>query len=73
MKKRVIPIAGLKALFSAAVIATPATTVPTVNTGDPIAYAEWTKSSGDAIAMSVGAGVRGICLASGGYFKPGEL
>ena len=73
MKKRVIPIAGLSALFSAAVLATPAMTVLTVNTGDPMAYAEWTKSSGEAIAKSVGAGVGGICLASGGYYKPGEL
>lgn len=49
MKKRVIPIAGLSALFSAAALATPAMTVLTVNTGDPMAYAEWTKSSGEAI------------------------
>jgi hypothetical protein len=73
MKKRVIPIAGLSALFSAAALATPAMTVLTVNTGDPMAYAEWTKSSGEAIAKSVGAGVGGICLAAGGYYKPGEL
>ena len=68
MKKRVIPIAGLSALFSAAALATPAMTVLTVNTGDPMAYAEWTKSSGEAIAKSVGAGVGGICLASSGYY-----
>ena len=66
MKKRVIPIVGLSALFSNAALATPAMTVLTVNTGDLVAYAEWTKSFVEAIAKSVGAGVGGICLASGG-------
>ena len=73
MKKRVIPVTGLSVLFSAVAAATPAMTVLTVNTADPMAYAEWTKSSGEAIAKSVGAGVGGICLASGGYYNPGEL
>ena len=65
MKKRVIPVTGLSVLFSAVAAATPAMTVLTVNTADPMAYAEWTKSSGEAFAKSVGAGVGGICLASG--------
>ena len=40
MKKRVIPVTGLSVLFSAVAAATPVMTVLTVNTADPMAYAE---------------------------------
>ena len=73
MKKISLSAAVMSLVFSAVASATPAMTVLTVNTADPLAYAEWTKSSGEAIAKSVGAGASGICLSSGGYYNPGEL
>ena len=73
MKKISLSAAVMSLVFSAVASATPAMTVLTVNTADPLAYAEWTKSSGEAIAKSVGAGAGGICLSSGGYYNPGEL
>ncbi len=53
--------------------ATPAMSVLTVNTSDPMGYMQWAQGSGEAIAKSIDASLGGICVGTAGYWAPGEL
>lgn len=53
--------------------ATPAMSVVTINTEDPIGYMKWAMGSGRAIGRAIDATVGGVCISDAGFYEPGEL
>lgn len=60
-------------VFSLSAASGPAMSVLTVNTENPMRYAEWTMEHGAAIGASIDASVGGACIATTGYYQPGEV
>jgi hypothetical protein len=72
MKYRAL-LMGVISCIASQASATPAMSVVTINTEDPIAYKEWAQSSGSAIGNAIDATVGGVCIADAGFYAPGEL
>ena len=72
MKYRAL-LAGTILGFATQASATPAMSVVTVNSQDPIAYKEWAQESGPAIGRAIDASLGGICVSDAGFSAPGEL
>jgi len=72
MKYRVL-LAGVILAISAQASATPALSIVTVNTQDPVRYTEWAQSSGPAIGRAIDAFIGGVCVADAGFYAPGEV
>ena len=71
MHRLLLAIASLT--IAAQVSATPAMSVLTINSEDPIKYLEWAKRSGPAIGKAVNAVEGGVCVSEAGFYAPGEL
>lgn len=72
MKYRAL-LAGAALGIATQASATPAMSVVTVNTQDPIAYKKWAQDSGPAIGRAIDANLGGICISDAGFSAPGEL
>ncbi|MEM1112486.1 MAG: hypothetical protein AAGI11_11320 [Pseudomonadota bacterium] len=72
MKYRTL-LAGAALCMASQAFATPAMTVVTVNTQDPVAYKQWAEESGPAIGRAINASLGGICISDAGFSAPGEL
>ncbi len=72
MKYKALLAAALSSIAMQA-SATPAMSVVTINTEDPIGYLKWAQSSGPAIGRAIGATVGGVCISDAGFYAPGEL
>lgn len=72
MKFRTL-LAGAALTFATQVSATPAMSVVTVNTEDPLAYMEWAQKNGSAIGKAIEATAGGVCIAVAGFYDPGEV
>ncbi len=66
-------VAAAVSLITAQASATPAMSVVTINTEDPIAYLEWARDNGRAIGNAIDATVGGVCISDAGFYQPGEL
>ena len=66
-------LAAVPLVATAHAVADPAMSVVTVNTADPMGYMQWAMASGPAIGDAIDAELGGICLATAGFFGPGEL
>lgn len=66
-------LAAVSLTITAQVSATPAMSVLTINTQDPMAYMNWAQKSGPAIGKAIAASTGGVCAATAGYYAPGEL
>jgi hypothetical protein len=72
MKPRLLlAIAALT--IAAQTSATPAMSVLTINSEDPMGYLEWAKRSGPAIGEAINAIEGGVCVSEAGFYAPGEL
>ncbi len=72
MKYRAV-LAGAALLFSTQTLATPAMSVVTVNTEDPVGYMAWAQKNGAAIGNAIEATAGGVCLSIAGFYEPGEV
>ncbi len=72
MKYRAL-LAGAVLTITAQASATPAMSIVTVNTEDPVGYMKWAQSSGPAIGSAIDAFVGGVCIADAGFYAPGEI
>ncbi len=72
MKYRAL-LAGAALGIATQASATPAMSVVTVNSEDPIAYKKWAQESGPAIGRAIDANLGGICVSDAGFSAPGEL
>ncbi len=72
MKYRAL-LAGAALGIATQASATPAMSVVTVNTQDPIAYKKWAQDSGPAIGRAIDANLGGLCISDAGFSAPGEL
>ena len=66
-------LAGAALVISAHTSATPAMSVVTINTEDPMGYMEWAQKNGSAIGEAIEATAGGVCLSIAGFYSPGEV
>ena len=66
-------LAAIALTITAQASATPAMSVVTINTEDPIAYQKWAMKSGPTIGRAIDATLGGVCIADAGFNAPGEL